>query len=89
MSFSSNQQDTSGSSTTSLDPQLASTLYGNIDRAQSLANTPFQPYTGQQVAAFTPTQLQAQNAERDRLPHPRPEHAPGPLYRRHLLGAGR
>ena len=62
MSFSSNQKDTSGTSTRTLDPQLQSTLYGNVNRAQALADTPFQPYTGQQVAAFTPTQLQAQGA---------------------------
>jgi hypothetical protein len=62
MSFSSSQKDTSGSQTTSLDPQYASTVYGNYDRAQALANTPFQPYSGQQVAPFTPTQLQAQDA---------------------------
>jgi hypothetical protein len=62
MSFSSSQKDTSGSSTSSLDPQLADTVYGNYDRAQNLANTPFQPYTGQQVASFTPTQVRAQNA---------------------------
>src|SRR3569833_551299 len=62
MSFSSSQKDTSGSSTTSLDPRYASTVYGNYDRALALANTPFQPYTGQRVAGFTPTQLQAQNA---------------------------
>lgn len=62
MSFSSSQKDSSGTSTTSLDPQYANAVYGNYDRAQGLANTPFQPYTGQQVASFTPTQLQAQNA---------------------------
>ena len=62
MSFSSSQKDTSGTSTTSLDPQLASTVYGNYDRAQALADRPFQPYAGQQVASFTPTQVAAQNA---------------------------
>jgi hypothetical protein len=62
MSFSASHQDTSGSSTNTLDPQYSSTVYGNLARAQGLANTPFQPFTGQQVAAFTPTQLQAQNA---------------------------
>ncbi|MEI9890921.1 MAG: hypothetical protein WDN45_10410 [Caulobacteraceae bacterium] len=62
MSFSSSQKDTSGSSTTSLDPQYGSAVYGNLDRAQTLADTPFQPYTGTQVAPFTPTQLQAQGA---------------------------
>jgi hypothetical protein len=64
MSFggSSSTQNTSGSSTTSLDPQLDSTAYGNIATLQTMAATPFQPYTGQQVAAFTPAQLQAQDA---------------------------
>jgi hypothetical protein len=62
MSFSSKQTDTSNTSTSTLDPMVASTLYGNVARAQSLADTPFQPYTGQQVAAFTPAQLQSQNA---------------------------
>lgn len=62
MSFSANHQDTSGSSTSSLDPQYQATVYGNLAHAQALANTPFQPYTGQQVASFTPAQLQAQNA---------------------------
>lgn len=62
MSFSSSHQDTSGSSTSTLDPQYSDAVYGNYGRAQALANTPFQPYTGQQVAGFTPTQLQAQGA---------------------------
>jgi hypothetical protein len=62
MSFSASHQDTSGSSTTALDPQYSGAVYGNYDRAQALANTPFQPYLGQRVADFTPTQLQAQGA---------------------------
>jgi hypothetical protein len=62
MSFSASHQDTSGSSTNSLDPQYAGAVYGNLDRAQALANTPFQPYSGVQAAPFTPTQLQAQKA---------------------------
>ena len=62
MSFSSSHQDTSGSQTSTLDPQYDAAVYGNYDRAQALANTSFQPYTGQQVASFTPTQLQAQGA---------------------------
>jgi hypothetical protein len=61
MSFSGGAKDTSSTSTNTLDPQYASTVYGNLDRAETLANTPFQPYTGQQVAAFTPMQLQAQS----------------------------
>jgi hypothetical protein len=62
MSFSANHQDTNNTSTSTLDPQYASAVYGNLDRAQALANTPFQPYAGQRVASFTPTQLQAQGA---------------------------
>lgn len=62
MSFSASHQDTSGSSTSTLDPQYGATVYGNLAHAQALANTPFQPYTGQQVASFTPAQLQAQTA---------------------------
>ena len=62
MSFSANHQDTSGSTTNTLDPQYAATVYGNLGRAQGIADTPFQPYTGQRVASFTPTQLEAQNA---------------------------
>jgi hypothetical protein len=62
MSFSASHQDTSGSSTNSLDPQYAATVYGNLGHAQTLADTPFQPYTGQRVASFTPAQLQAQSA---------------------------
>jgi hypothetical protein len=62
MSFSSSHQDSSGSTTNTLDPQYSGVVYGNYDRAQALANTPFQPYTGQRVAGFSPTQLQAQAA---------------------------
>jgi hypothetical protein len=62
MSFSSSHQDTSGSQTSTLDPQYSGAVYGNLAHAQALANTPFQPYSGQQVASFTPTQLQAQAA---------------------------
>jgi len=62
MSFSSgaSQQDTSGTSTYAPDPTLLGDLYGNLGNAQKLADTPFQPYSGQQVAAFTPDQIQAQ-----------------------------
>jgi hypothetical protein len=62
MSFSSSHQDSSGSTTNTLDPQYSGVVYGNYDRAQALANTPFQPYTGQRVAGFTPAQVQAQAA---------------------------
>jgi hypothetical protein len=64
MSFSAGTttKDTSSTATQTLDPQLDSAVYGNLANAQALASTPFQPYTGQQVASFTPTQLQAQGA---------------------------
>ena len=61
MSFSGSQQDTSNTSTSALDPTFASTIYGNLNRAQGVADTPFSPYSGHQVAAFTPEQLQAQS----------------------------
>lgn len=62
MSFSSgaSQQNSSGTSTYAPDPTLLGDLYSNLNRAQALAATPFQPYSGQQVAAFTPDQSQAQ-----------------------------
>jgi hypothetical protein len=53
---------TNGTQTYTPNAQYLDTLYGNVARAQGIANTPFQPYTGQQVASFTPTQLQAQGA---------------------------
>jgi hypothetical protein len=64
MSFSAgaSTENTSGSSTYTPNSQFLNTVYGNIDRAQSIADTPFQPYSGQQVASFNPTQIQAQNA---------------------------
>ena len=65
MSFSGSQKDTSATTTNTLDPQYQSAVYGNLARAQGVADTPFQPYAGQQVAAFTPGQLQAQGAYTD------------------------
>jgi hypothetical protein len=38
-------------------------LYGNLAHAQSLAGAPFQPYSGEQVAGFTPDQIQAQREQ--------------------------
>ncbi len=61
-SSSQSSSTSNGTSTTTLAPQLGDTLYGNIGRAQALADTPFQPYAGQMVAGFNPTQMQAQNA---------------------------
>jgi hypothetical protein len=62
MSFSagSSTKNSSGTTTQTLDPQLSNTVYGNIAQIQNMANTGFQPYTGQQVAGFTPDQTQAQ-----------------------------
>jgi hypothetical protein len=67
MSFSSgaSQQNSSGTSTFAPDPTLLGDLYSNLSRAQSLAATPFQPYSGQQVAAFAPDQIQAQGQMAD------------------------
>ncbi len=60
MSFSSSQKDSSGTQTFAPDPTWLGTLYGNLNRAQGVANTPFQPYGGQMTAGFTPYQSQAQ-----------------------------
>jgi hypothetical protein len=62
MSFSADHKDTSGTSTSTLDPRTADVLFGNVAQAQSLAATPYQPYSGSLVAGFTPTQQQAQDA---------------------------
>jgi hypothetical protein len=56
------QQQTS---TQALDPQVKSTLLGNVASAQSIANTPFQAFTGQRVADFTPTQVAGQQKRLD------------------------
>jgi hypothetical protein len=64
MSFggSTSTKDSSSTSTQTLDPRLADTVYGNVARVQNMADTGFQPYTGQQVAGFTPDQTAAQGA---------------------------
>lgn len=54
----SSQQQTS---TMTLDPQLQAALYGNLSRATDLANKPYEPYTGEQVAGFNTNQQAAQN----------------------------
>lgn len=57
---SSTQQSTQqATSTQSLDPTIMSWLGENLQRAKGIADTPYQPYTGQRVADFTPDQLQA------------------------------
>ncbi len=62
MSFSASgsQQNTSGVSSYAPDPALLGDMYANLAHAQTLANTPFQPYSGQTVAGFSPYQTQAQ-----------------------------
>jgi hypothetical protein len=48
------------SSSNTIDPQIKALLMQNYNTAQGVANTPFQPYTGERVAGFTPTQFQGQ-----------------------------
>ena len=45
--------------TTSADPQAAALYRSILSQAQQAAQTPYQAYQGQQVAGFTPDQLQA------------------------------
>ena len=42
------------------DPQLKALMLNNYATAQGVADTPFQAYTGQRVAATNPTQMQGQ-----------------------------
>jgi hypothetical protein len=49
-------------SSNTVDPQLMALYQQNYARASQIADTPFQPYTGERVAGFTPTQIQGQNA---------------------------
>ncbi len=60
-SSSNNQAQSTSQSTSqsSLNPQILSALLGNYAQAQTL-NTPYQPYTGEQVAPLNATQLAAQ-----------------------------
>lgn len=44
-----------------IDPQLMALYQQNYNQAQAVANTPFQPYTGERVAGFNPTQMTGQN----------------------------
>ncbi len=37
-----------------LNPGIMNTLAGNVSRVQSMADAPYQPYTGQRVAGFNP-----------------------------------
>lgn len=49
-------------SSNTVDPQLMALYQQNYARASQVADTPFQPYSGERVAGFTPAQLQGQNA---------------------------
>ena len=49
-------------SSNTVDPQLMALYQQNYATASQVANTPFQPYTGERVAGFTPAQIQGQNA---------------------------
>ena len=53
------QQSSQSTSQSSLNPQILSALLGNYQQAQTL-NTPYQPYTGEQVAPLNPIQIGAQ-----------------------------
>lgn len=46
--------------TSTLDPQIKSLLMGNYQHAQGVANQPFTPFSGEQVADFNPTQTLGQ-----------------------------
>lgn len=52
---------TTQTSENKIDPALMALYNQNYARATAIADTPFQPYTGERVAGFTPTQLQAQD----------------------------
>lgn len=43
-----------------LDPTIMGDLQSNYLKTLNMANTPYQPYSGEQVAGFTPAQQQAQ-----------------------------
>ncbi|HUO23651.1 MAG TPA: hypothetical protein VMU59_14135 [Caulobacteraceae bacterium] len=63
LSLGGSQQSSSGTSTYTPNPTLDAALNSNLAHAQALTSTPFQPYTGQMVASFTPDQIAAQNAQ--------------------------
>ena len=52
---------TTSTTSNTLDPQIKALLTSNYNSASSIANQPFTPYTGEQVAGFTPTGIQAQD----------------------------
>ena len=63
-SFGKDRSKSKDSSTMTLDPALSGALYGNLARAQALADQPYAPYSGERVAGFNPDQLGAQQALR-------------------------
>lgn len=52
---------TTQTSENKVDPALMALYNENYQRASAIADTPFQPYSGERVAGFTPAQLQAQS----------------------------
>lgn len=67
-----------------IDPWVKARLGAGYDRASLLASQPYQPYQGQRVAGFTPTQTQGRNMTLGALgvratPRPTPVAAPGPM----------
>lgn len=61
--FGGKQKQTS-TQTNTLDPQYGGAVYGNLQRAQGIADTPFQPYTGQRVAGMNPFEQDGLNQTR-------------------------
>lgn len=54
-----------GSSSTSYNTYLTGTLYDTLAAAKNEANIPYQAYTGQRIAGFTPEELQSFQQTRD------------------------
>jgi hypothetical protein len=48
-----------GSASSTIDPRVYNLLSQNVSHAQGIANTPYQPYTGQLTAGLSPAQQQA------------------------------
>jgi hypothetical protein len=56
---------TKTTSSNTVDPKLMDLYYKRFDAVQDFANQPFKRYEGQRVAAFNPTQVQAQGMVSD------------------------
>lgn len=54
-----------GTATTSIDPEAQARFRDIYNKGLGLYNTPFQPYTGQAIAGFTPDQIFSRNTARD------------------------